>query len=180
MFAHTNGFGDFVLLDELGPPWPVHACYANRFLVTSGGALVVRHDRRDEYRDAVISGTPRRPTRLERNITKIDPAEFVGGREILAIGYVQDYVERRVDDWLEKAGTLGRQILQGIFGSNKSQLTLITADQKSYTMFADLRRTVVQRGDIICARITAVRVLGIPTIDAAFLADEIFTMHGGE
>jgi hypothetical protein len=30
VFAHTNGDGDFVLFDELGPSWPVHDCYTNR------------------------------------------------------------------------------------------------------------------------------------------------------
>jgi hypothetical protein len=27
VFYHTNGNGDSVLLDELGPPWPVHYCW---------------------------------------------------------------------------------------------------------------------------------------------------------
>jgi hypothetical protein len=27
VFYHTNGHGDCVLLDDLGPPWPVHACW---------------------------------------------------------------------------------------------------------------------------------------------------------
>jgi len=30
VFAHTNGGGDFVLFDELGPPWPVRECYLHR------------------------------------------------------------------------------------------------------------------------------------------------------
>jgi hypothetical protein len=147
--------------------------------MTGGGTLTVRDDRRAEYRDVAISGTPRQSKPPERNITKVDPAEFVDGREFLAIGYVQDYVERRVDGWLKKTGTMGRQVLERIFGSNKSQLTLITTELKSYTVFADLRRTVVQRRDIVCARVTAVRVVGLPGIHAAFLADEILTMHGG-
>lgn len=27
VFYHTNGNGDCVLLDELGPPWPIHECW---------------------------------------------------------------------------------------------------------------------------------------------------------
>lgn len=27
---HTNGNGDWVILDELGPPWPIHSCYYGR------------------------------------------------------------------------------------------------------------------------------------------------------
>jgi len=30
VFAHTNGYGDFVLFDDLGYPWPIHECYAKR------------------------------------------------------------------------------------------------------------------------------------------------------
>src|SRR5258706_6279701 len=31
VFAHTNGFGDFVLFYRLGWPWPIHDCYLDRF-----------------------------------------------------------------------------------------------------------------------------------------------------
>lgn len=27
VFYHTNGYGDCVLFDQLGPPWPVHHCW---------------------------------------------------------------------------------------------------------------------------------------------------------
>jgi hypothetical protein len=27
VYYHTNGYGDCVLFDELGPPWPVHRCW---------------------------------------------------------------------------------------------------------------------------------------------------------
>jgi hypothetical protein len=177
VFAHTNGFGDFVLFDELGPPWPVHECYANRFLLTSSGSLIVREDRRAEYRGVAISGPPAKPRTVER-ITKMDPTQHVGGKHFLAIGYVQDYVERRVDSILKKTGTLGRQILERAFGNRRSQLTLVTTELKSYTVFADLSRVVLQRKDIICARVTAVPVLGMPGMTAVFLADEILTMRG--
>jgi hypothetical protein len=178
VFAHTNGFGDFVLLDELGPPWPVHDCYANRFLLTGDGRLTIRHDRRSEYRDLAISGAPAQSKAPERDITKIDPSKFIGDKEFVAIGYVQDYVERRMDSLLKKTGTMGRHILERIFGNNKSQLTLVTTELKSYTVFADLSHIAVQRKDIICARLRAVRIVGLPGIPAVFLADEILTMHG--
>ena len=31
VWAHTNGYRDFVLFDDLGQPWPIHECYLNRF-----------------------------------------------------------------------------------------------------------------------------------------------------
>ena len=30
MFFHSNGNGDAVYFDELGPPWPKHACFEHQ------------------------------------------------------------------------------------------------------------------------------------------------------
>lgn len=30
IFVHSNGYGDTVLFDDLGQPWPIHYCYLNR------------------------------------------------------------------------------------------------------------------------------------------------------
>ncbi|MDD9883006.1 MAG: hypothetical protein OXU62_00480 [Gammaproteobacteria bacterium] len=30
VYAHTNGYGNFVLFDDLGYPWPIHECYTKR------------------------------------------------------------------------------------------------------------------------------------------------------
>src|SRR5580704_759180 len=76
VFAHTNGHGDFVLLDELGPPWPIHGCYEERFLLQSRvrpGVLAVRPDRLDEYRTTSVSSTPPAPQAQGRDITRVDP-----------------------------------------------------------------------------------------------------------
>ena len=43
LFAHTNGDGDFVLFDSLGWPWPVHECYARRFDLDPGAAVLHVH-----------------------------------------------------------------------------------------------------------------------------------------
>ncbi len=40
VFAHASGNGDFVLLDNLGWPWPIHECYLKRF---GGGGEAVRN-----------------------------------------------------------------------------------------------------------------------------------------
>jgi hypothetical protein len=40
VFGHTNGHGDFVLLDALGFPWPVHECYARRFEISTNATSV--------------------------------------------------------------------------------------------------------------------------------------------
>lgn len=31
VFFHTNGYGDFVLFDNLGHPWPIHICWVNHW-----------------------------------------------------------------------------------------------------------------------------------------------------
>ena len=33
VFMHTNGNGDWVILDELGPPWPIHAAITDEQLL---------------------------------------------------------------------------------------------------------------------------------------------------
>lgn len=46
LFAHTNGYGDFVLFDALGPPWPIHECYSRRFeLANQANVLEIRGSR---------------------------------------------------------------------------------------------------------------------------------------
>jgi hypothetical protein len=52
VFAHTNGFGDFVLFDSLGWPWPIHECYLDRFCQsssTSTNSYAIRADAIAEY-----------------------------------------------------------------------------------------------------------------------------------
>ena len=111
------------------------------------------------------------------DIQKVDPLSSVNEDEFLAIGYVQDYVERRADTLIKKMGSLGQQMLNRILGSRRSQLTVITTEFKSYTIFADLSNAIVQRKDTICARIKAVRVVGLPNVSAVFLADDVLVIR---
>lgn len=178
VFAHTNGYGDFVLFDELGPPWPLHPCYADRFLRHTGSSsLSIRPDRISEYQEISVT-LPKPPKFNASDIRRVDPSEYVG-QEILAIGYVQEYIERRADALLDKAGSLGKRVLEAALGHRRSQLTIVTSDYKSYTAFADLAKIVIQRKDTVCARIRSVRVLGIFGVDAVFLADDIISLRVG-
>src|SRR5262249_45322351 len=115
VFAHTNGFGDFVLLDRLGLPWKVHPCYENRFVLggvsKSSGMIRIRQDRLVEYSQTEIASAPPHRLLTANDIHAVDPLNSIGNGEILVAGYVQDYLERRADRLAEKMGTLGQQIL---------------------------------------------------------------------
>ncbi len=67
VFYHTNGYGDCVLFDELGPPWPIHECWLShreerkRAIVTSTGVLVnfgVRNIHYVEWDRSIAASVP--------------------------------------------------------------------------------------------------------------------------
>jgi hypothetical protein len=181
VFAHTNGYGDFVLLDELGPPWPVHECYEDRFSLrfpSTPGSLAIRPDRLEEYDAILVPSLPAVRRVPSRDVKRVNPSDLVGQGELSAIGYVQDYVERRADRLAEKLTGIGQQLFNRVLGNRRSQITIVTSDLKSYTVFADLSASIIQRKDMICARLKAVRIFGLPDTEALFLADGILTLQG--
>jgi hypothetical protein len=87
VFAHTKGHGDFVLLDELGRPWPVHYCYLNRFckdsavwkgqpgrLSSSLESLLEAARGTDEYREMTKSSALRIDSSSRRDISRVEPS----------------------------------------------------------------------------------------------------------
>jgi hypothetical protein len=174
VFAHTNGFGDFVLFDELGPPWPIHDCYLNRFVIATNSG--------SGFRTFITSNTsgyevPTSPTFLKAkelgNIKRVAPEELSGKGEVNLIGYVQDYVERRADKFAATLGTLGQQLMMNALGRARSQITIVTGELKSYTVFADLSEFVVQSKDLVMARVRAVPLIGIPGHRAVLVATDL-------
>jgi hypothetical protein len=87
-------------------------------------------------------------------------------------------VERRADRLAEKLTGIGQQLFNRVLGNRRSQITIVTSDLKSYTVFADLSASIIQRKDMICARLKAVRIFGLPDTEALFLADGILTLQG--
>src|SRR5712691_1883255 len=89
VYAHTNGHGDFVLLDQLGWPWPIHDCYFDRFDI-GGGKVNVAGSRDTPYKglltrewDSVTPITPnangpRKQYGFIGTITNVERG-FVGG-----------------------------------------------------------------------------------------------------
>lgn len=180
LFAHTNGFGDFVLFDELGPPWPVHHCYAERFLRSYSSArsdFSIREDRIDQYRsteDPAFNLTI--PPRAS-DIRRVEPESLLGQKPVPITGYVQEYIELRADYLLRPLASLVRTHLEKILGRRKSQITIVTSELQSYTIFADLSNVVVRKKDMIMASIRAVGCIGIPKRSAVLVADRVLLIH---
>ena len=180
VFAHTNGDGDFVLFDDLGPPWPVHDCYLNRFILggaSSRGVYQIDSATANEYRQLE---DPRRPTRIRttRDIERMDPQDYLGKGDIPIVGYVLDYLENRAARLAAEMGSVGQDQLFAALGRCRSQLTIITADFQSFTVFADMAAVVAKRKDIVTGSLTAVRCLSIPGSRSIFVCKDVRLLRG--
>jgi hypothetical protein len=181
VFAHTNGYGDFVLFDELGWPWPVHRCYLERFclqLRSTTRTYKVMPSAIAEYREAYQKIPLAIRQKTTRDILRMTAEEHVGEPHKLILGYVQVYVENRVETQLREMGTIGQNYLRSALGNNRSQITIVTSDFESYTAYADLRNVVVRKKDMVAARLRAVRILDTRGAKAIFLCDQIVLVSG--
>lgn len=181
VFAHTNGYGDFVLFDSLGWPWPIHDCYLDRFCQSSGASAnsyVIRADAIAEYRKADEKIPQVVSRRTTRDIRRMVAKDHLKEPEKIVFGYVQDYIENHAERLFRGVGTLGHKHLQATLANNRSQLTIVTSDFESYTGYADLRNVVVRKKDMVAARLKAIKVLGIAGTDAVFICDEVLLVRG--
>ena len=180
VFAHTNGFGDFVLFDRLGWPWPVHDCYLDRFCQPLGNSTNIYEIRADaiaEYRKADEKVPIVASKRTTRDIRRIIAADHLKDPEKIVFGYVQAYIENHAERLFQGVGTLGHKHLQAILAGNRSQLTIVTSEFESYTAYADLRNVVVRKKDMVAARLKAVKVLGVAGTSAIFICDEVLLVR---
>ena len=138
----------------------------------------MRADRTAEYQNLTVPILEPNKRVLAAEIRKVDPAKHAGKEEFIVVGYVQDYLEQHATSILRKVGTLGQQVLLRSLGRKRSQLTIITSDSKSYTVFADLSSFVVQRKDMVLARVKAVKVVGLKGITGIFIANEVLLVRG--
>jgi hypothetical protein len=175
VFAHTNGSGDFVLLDTLGQPWPIHPCY------------LARQDRGSDAHTNPASllkqalefsmETPRRSSedrniRPPRAIVRVTPDAAYGVTTV--IGYVQDVIERRAARKMDNAHGTKQQWLRKLIGDKASEITIIDSGLRSFTMFADLRQVPLARRSVVAATIRPVR---LPD-GLAFLCDALEVLPG--
>ena len=183
VFAHTNGNGDFVLFDELCPPWPIHSCYLNLFCPAeelngprpASGVYtdqewaleVARHN--ESYREAARRASQERGGKSAQTIVKVDPKDLPPA-SIKVLGYVQDIIERRTEKLIRAAGELAQQALRKALGNRDSQITVVDSEFKSYTMFVDIHQEVIAKRTTVVAKVRAINVLGL---GAVFVCDEI-------
>jgi len=181
VFAHTNGRGDFVLLDELGWPWPVHDCYLNRYCSIPAGSerrkdsiaqsvdlssLLATAKNSSDY--APDSGRILR-TRSRADITRIEPRVGMPAGDFTVVGRVAEVHERYRPRQLRTLGTFGEQIAAKVIGTRNSQITVISGELESFTALVDLSREVVANGDFVSLDLRSGSVLGIPL----FLCDRV-------
>lgn len=161
VWAHTNGDGDFVLLDSLGPPWPVHPCYETRQIV---GGVHLRDLDDFELSDSLqqllhkldeAEGVPSfdRPA----HVTVVDPSEYLG-RPFVKRGLVEFYRERRLDHFTRGATSAESAGINRLLGSRLSELAIVDRNGNLFAMFADLHDTVISAGAMVEAEISACRV----------------------
>lgn len=187
IFFHTNGNGDAVFFDDLGPPWPVHWCYRAyvggkeitdpstyraRMVALYGTPYRVARSSRAAWtpqplpwrRDlpAVEAPAPR-PPRPE-DIVRVDPAKNQRLRTVEVTGYLRDLHPHRPLSRLARPGTVLHQLLCGRVGASVvTQATVVTPDLMSYTFLLPLPELRVPKGAII-----AVKLNRIAVIDRAF------------
>jgi|ERR1700730_1457975 len=181
VFAHTNGFGDFVLFDRLGWPWPIHDCYLERFcrqIGASTNSYEIRTDAIAEYRRADEKVPLVIIRKTTRDIRRVVAGDHLNEPEKIVFGYVQDYIENHAERLFKGVGTLGHQHLRATLGNNRSQLTIVTSEFESFTAYADLRNVIVRKKDMVAAQLKAVKVLGVAGSDAIYICDEVLLVRG--
>lgn len=183
VFAHTNGGGDFVLFDELGPPWPVHECYTNR--IRTSWASETRFDpQRQSSLDGILERlrargiVPEIPTAdvdevatkkyeeeipvRTRDIEPVTALDYLKSGQFELVGYVQDIVENAVGRELAKlkrklgaAGSLVQSQLERKLRGCRTQITVVDANMQSFTLFADTSSLPIARKDSVVLKVRA-------------------------
>src|SRR5690349_5084588 len=94
VFAHTNGFGDFVLFESLGSPWAIHDCYVYRFSQPATGAIKRYEIRPDAILDYIVAAESQPEVekvsakQIAKDIRGVKASDHLGQPEVLVLGYV--------------------------------------------------------------------------------------------
>jgi hypothetical protein len=155
VFAHTNGNGDFVLLDSLGPPWPIHECYLYR---------------------TPADGSPRSGRPSWDEVRTVDPGPLRSGAAINVVGTVTDYAEKALGKFpgFRDLPRQTQQQIRATLAHATSVLRIVTGDGLEYVAFADLREFVVAERDIVGVRLRVKQVLN----QKVFLTTQIARLGG--
>ena len=180
IFFHTNGYGDVVLFDELGPPWPMHGCYEARirdrivrdyqsyraYMVSVYGTPNVARTSR-KARVSFPATRPRRevisqPASVALDIQRCDP-RIILRKHLNVIGFVHAIHTGRSLSRFASEGSVGYAMYHKIVGSSRySQLTVVDADLMSYTMIVPSADLGLPLGAIVNVRLTRHEMLGNP------------------
>lgn len=151
VFGHTNGYGDFVLFDELMPPWPVHDCYLRRFeLSVRSNAFKIQQTR--EF-PVSLTGVARLPEYFE-------PLEAIAARWAQSFSVVATVVDvfESLAEWrkeLRKERVFGDRsvLMYNQAQNNRSVIRLFTGESKEYYALIDLKKFRVRFKDVVAARL---------------------------
>jgi hypothetical protein len=146
VFGHTNGHGDFVLLDELGFPWPVHACYLRRFELSPRANILKIRATRETYPTLEFRGRHWDQVILiqataDRYWEDVDVVATVTHVEESFISRPQfrtltPHVKARLHDQIHRS---------------RAAITLVTGDGEEYLALIDLQAHRVRFNDVIAA-----------------------------
>ena len=203
VFFHTNGFGDAVLFDELGWPWPVHECWRmyvadkstdeelgpsrrpgsdlksleRREFRLQGfrSGITVTTEQRPQYDESVRAYESERATLGDDAIARVEPKNFVGVVLDEIVGVVQVVLRKHRLPEHAKSG-IGRSVWARAVGNRPGQMTVIDFDYNSYTFrVADSDAQGVRSGDLVKVSLNAVEVTGIGQF---FLCDRLEKLTG--
>ncbi|MGH7515821.1 MAG: hypothetical protein ACREOQ_23215 [Gemmatimonadales bacterium] len=184
VFFHTNGHGDAVFFDDLGPPWPVHSCYfayqegrlAESYqayrarMVTEYGTVDRSAPRQGRplrtvgwtHRSSPKRRDPRqgivKPPRPE-DIVRCDPANCRAGM-ITVSGILREIHPHRELKGHFPGGSAGYAAMLNALGSDSyTQITVIDRDLLSYTSWIPIAEISVPLGTPVRVSVERVRML---------------------
>lgn len=150
--AHSNGNGDFVLLElDAGAPWQVHECYTTRL----NGV---------DPLPGAYSTAPAEKKRQEPQGPKLEIE-----------GMVTRISEPGMLQLLKNVPPFLRQNAIASLGNRRTEISILASDAKQYQVCADLKNIVLTRGSRVRAVVDRVRIRGIgPT----FLCKKLSVVRG--
>ena len=152
MSAHTNGFGDFVLLEELGYPWVVHSCHFDAQCFDA--QYDVGRTKNIEVREAV-------PPRNWDQVEDIAP-EISGPRSRRSVlGDVVNIIRgfTCTEPRFLSLPSDSRQQVRRILGDSTPFVEIVTGEGARYAVFWDLTKVPVRARDIVVCDVKGVNLL---------------------
>jgi len=162
VFAHTNGYGDFVLLDQLGWPWPIHECYEGRF---TGGI--------GQSRTTPYSGSFSNDWEDVRPVTP----NIHGQKKFSIIGTVTNIEKGFVgksQEFRNLTGVAEQEVKKSLMG-RRSLITIVTGEGWEFTAFIDLEKEPIQFRNTVACDLKAVGLFN----KSVFVVNLIRNFGGG-